>query len=151
MNTAADDQSSVPDEPAVSRPSRRQVLSTAGAAGLLATVPVLRSTQRALASTSAASDGTPEQIHLTFGADPATSMTVSWASPASAPGARVLLTGPHRPQFAVPAVQRTYTDGLNGEMVWTYHAELRHLAPDTEYSYVVTADNDNAATPFAAT
>ncbi len=152
MNTAEKDQPSVPDEPAGSRLSRRQVLTTAGAAGLLATVPVFRSTPRALASTSAAAgDGTPEQIHLTFGADPATSMTVSWASPASAPGARVLLTGPHRPQFAVPAVQRTYTDGLNGETVWTYHAELRHLAPGTEYSYVVTADNDNSATPFAAT
>src|SRR5215469_8619461 len=113
MNTAADDQSSVPDEPAVSRPSRRQVLSTAGAAGLLATVPVLRGTERAAASTSAASDGTPEQIHLTFGADPATSMTVSWASPGQAPGARVLVHGPHLPRTTVPAVQRAYTDGLD--------------------------------------
>jgi hypothetical protein len=79
MNTAADDQPRVPDEPAGSRLSRRQVLTTAGAAGLLATVPVLRGTQRAAASTSAPSDGTPEQIHLTFCADPATTMTVSWA------------------------------------------------------------------------
>jgi hypothetical protein len=127
------------------------VLATAGTAGLLATVPVLRGAQQAAASTSPASDGTPEQIHLTFGADPATSMTVSWASPGHAPGARVLLTGPVRPPFEVPAVQRTYTDGINGETVWTYHAELKHLAPDAEYSYVVTADNDSSATPFAAT
>jgi len=151
MNTAADDQPSVPDEPAASRPSRRQVLSTAGAAGLLATVPVLRGTERAAASTSAASNGTPEQIHLTFGADPATSMTVSWASPGHAPGARVLLTGPHLSDVKVPAVQRTYTDGLNGETVWTYHTELTQLAPDAEYSYVVTADNDGSATPFRGT
>src|SRR5215472_2289399 len=111
MNTAEEDQPSVPDEASGSRISRRQVLTTAGAAGLLATVPILRSTQRAAASTSAAADGTPEQIHLTFGADPATSMTVSWASPAEAPGARVVLTGPGQAQFELPAVQRTYTDG----------------------------------------
>ena len=125
------------------------MLTTAGTAGLLATLPVLRSTQRAAASTTAASDGTPEQIHLTFGADPATSMTVSWAAPGQAPGARILVNGPHLPRTEVPAVQRTYTDGLNGETVWTYHAELKQLAPNTEYSYVVTADNDNSATPFA--
>jgi len=125
------------------------VLTTAGAAGLIATVPVFRSTQRAAASTTAASDGTPEQIHLTFGADPATSMTVSWASPDQAPGARVLVHGPHLSSTVVPAVQRPYTDGLNGLTVWTYHAELKQLAPDTEYSYVVTADNDGAATPFS--
>jgi len=125
------------------------VLTTAGTAGLLATMPVLRGAQQAAASTSAASNGTPEQIHLTFGADPATSMTVSWASPDQAPGARVLLHGPHLPRTEVPAVQRTYIDGLNGDSVWTYHAELAHLAPDTEYSYVVTADNDSAPTPFA--
>jgi len=127
------------------------VLATAGTAGLLAAVPVLRGTQQAAASTSPADDGTPEQIHLTFGADPATSMTVSWASPGQAPGARVLLTGPHGPQFEIPAVQRTYTDGINGETVWTYHAELKHLRAGTDYSYVVTADNDGSATPFAAT
>ena len=125
------------------------MLTTAGTAGLLATVPVLRSTQRAAASTAAASDGTPEQIHLTFGANPATGMTVSWASPGQAPGARVVVNGPHLRHVQVPAVQRTYTDGIDGETVWTYHAELSQLAPNTEYSYVVTADNDSSPTPFA--
>jgi len=149
MNTAADVQPSAPDEPAGSGLSRRQVLTTAGTAGLLATVPVLRSTQRAAASTAAASDGTPEQIHLTFGANPATGMTVSWASPGQAPGARVVVNGPHLRHVQVPAVQRTYTDGIDGETVWTYHAELSQLAPNTEYSYVVTADNDSSPTPFA--
>ncbi|MBO0837428.1 MAG: fibronectin type III domain-containing protein, partial [Actinobacteria bacterium] len=151
MNTAAEDQPSVPDETTASRPSRRQVLTGAGTAGLLATVPVLRSIQPAAASTSPSNDGTPEQIHLTFGANPATSMTVSWASPGQAPGARVLLTGPGRAQSELPAVQRTYTDGLNGQTVWTYHAELNRLAPNTEYTYVVTADNDGAASPFQST
>jgi Calcineurin-like phosphoesterase len=42
-------------------------------------------------------------------------------------------------------------DGINGETVWTYHAEISGLAPDTGYSYTVTADNDSSAQPFAAT
>jgi hypothetical protein len=52
----------------------------------------------------------------------------------------------------VPAVQRTYTDGLNGQTVFTYHARLPGLRPDSLVYYAVTADNDsNAAEPFAAT
>jgi hypothetical protein len=74
-----------------------------------------------------------EQIHLTWGNDPATTMVVSWASPGPAVAARVLvsrdLDSRHRDEDLarmVKAVQRTYTDGLNGETVWTYHAELDH-------------------------
>jgi hypothetical protein len=52
----------------------------------------------------------------------------------------------------VPAKQRTYTDGLNGQKVWTYHASVRGLRPGATYAYAVTADNDsNAAAPFSAT
>jgi hypothetical protein len=77
---------------------------------------------------------------------------VSWASPDQANNARVLVRaqdgGPSR---TVPAVQKIYTDGLNGETVWTYHAALHHLRPDASYQYLVTADNDsNAGDPFAA-
>jgi hypothetical protein len=72
---------------------------------------------------------------------------VSWASPGPAVRPRVLL----RPGHAVPAVPRTYTDGLNGETVWTYHAEIGGLAPGSTHQYTVTADNDSSATPFAST
>jgi hypothetical protein len=137
--------------PADAGPSRRQVLAGAGSAGLLAAVPVIRTRSARSSSPYSASDGTPEQIHLTFGADPATSMTVSWASPDASVRPRVLVSGQYGPWFERPAVQRTYTDGINGETVWTYHAELRRLRPDTQYSYVVTADNDDSATPFSAT
>jgi hypothetical protein len=48
-------------------------------------------------------------------------------------------------------VQRTYTDGLNGQTVFTYHASLTGLKADSEFHYSVTADNDrNRARPFAA-
>jgi hypothetical protein len=131
--------------------TRRQVLAGAGGTGLLAAagpVSVLGSARPATRSASAgsAADGTPEQIHLTWGADPASSVTVSWASPGPAVRPRVLL----HPGRTVPAVQRTYTDGLNGETVWTYHAEITGLAPGRAYQYAVTADNDASAPPFAA-
>src|SRR5580698_4117063 len=103
--------------------SRRQVLVGAGGASLLAATPApaaaaLTRPQRQ----PAASDGTPEQVHLTWGRDPATSMTVSWASPEPAVKPRLHLAGPGEHPRMVPVVLRSYTDGISGEPVWTYHA-----------------------------
>lgn len=138
-------------EYADNRFSRRRLLAGAGAAGLAAVAPTLVLPSRASADPSAAG-GTPEQIHLTWGADPARSVVVSWASPARSKDARVTVrragasTG-----RTVSAVQRIYTDGLNGETVWTYHVTLGHLEPDTAYRYSVTASNDsNAVDAFSA-
>jgi len=126
--------------------SRREVLAGAGGIGLLAAArPVLRGGRVAPlgAARRTSGDGTPEQLHLTWGQDPATSVTISWASAGQAHGARVLLDlGGGRPR-TVPAQQRTYTDGLNGETVWTYHATIGGLRPGASYSYAVTADNDS--------
>jgi hypothetical protein len=122
--------------------SRRQVLTAAGSAGLLTATGALAGTQHAAA---AGADGTPEQIHLTWGDDPTSNVIVSWASPAEARHPRVRVDG----HATVPAVQRTYTDGINGETVWTYHARLNGLRPGSHYSYTVTADNDSHAShPF---
>src|ERR1700691_718804 len=135
--------------------TRRQILAGAGGTGLLAAagpLTVLGAARPASAASASggAADGTPEQIHLTWGADPASSVTVSWASPGQATGARVQLRRGGGFGRTVRAIQRTYTDGINGETVWTYHAQLTGLAPDTEYSYTVTADNDSGSEPFAA-
>jgi len=135
--------------------TRRQVLAAAGGTGLLVAagpVSVLGSARPASAA-SASADGSPEQIHLTWAADPATGVTVSWASPAPATRPRVIIRpGPAgRPGRIVPATERTYTDGLNGETVWTYHTEIAGLAPGGTYEYTVTADNDSSAQPFAST
>jgi hypothetical protein len=129
--------------------ARRNFLTGTSAAGLAAAAAPFAATRTANAE---APDGTPEQIHLTWGKDPARSVVVSWASAAQAINPRVHLG--HDAHFAhkIPAVQKTYTDGLNGQTVFTYHAQLEDLSPDSLHHYSITADNDsNAATPFAAT
>jgi alkaline phosphatase D len=105
--------------------SRRRFLLGAGAAGLASATPSL--VRPAIASASPAVretaprtasaptvDGTPEQIHLTWGADPARSVVVSWASLAPSQRARVRYRrvggGPGGGgEVGLPAVQRTYT------------------------------------------
>jgi predicted secreted protein len=127
--------------------SRRQVLAGAGGTGLLAaTVSPAKAAMRARRS-RAASDGTPEQVHLTWSENPATGVVVSWASPGQARRPRVRIG-----QRVVPAEPRPYTDGISGETVWTYHARVGGLRPGATYAYAVTADNDgNATDPFSAT
>ena len=128
--------------------SRRQVLAGAGGTGLLAaaTVSPAKAATRARRA-RAGSDGTPEQVHLTWSENPATGVVVSWASPGQARRPRVRIG-----QRVIPAEPRPYTDGISGETVWTYHARVGGLRPGATYAYAVTADNDsNAADPFSAT
>src|SRR3984957_19754447 len=125
--------------------SRRQLLA-AGTTGLIATaaVPPVAGAGRRRAG---AADGTPEQIHLTWGDDPARSVVVSWASPGRALAPRVRIG-----QRVIPALERGYADPRGDEVVWTYHALVDGLRPGATYGYAVTADNDrNAADPFSAT
>src|SRR6202044_3905401 len=85
-------------------------------------------------------------IHLTWGESPTTGVVVSWASagPAVRPQVRI-------GQRVIAAEPRPYTDGINGETVWTYHARVGGLRPGATYAYLVTADNDgNAGDPFSA-
>jgi hypothetical protein len=110
----------------------------------------LGGTGRARAATRGrpqAAEGTPEQVHLTWGGDPARSVVVSWASPGPAVRPRVRIG-----QRVIAAHPRSYTDTRTGEVVWTYHAFVDELRPAATYGYAVTADNDgNAADPFSAT
>jgi Purple acid Phosphatase, N-terminal domain/TAT (twin-arginine translocation) pathway signal sequence len=115
--------------------SRRQLLKGAGAGGIAAAlVPVLRQSHGVLdrlasfePATSTSPDGTPEQVHLTWGEDPTASVVVSWASPGPARVPHLLLSAGNGRTRVVPAVQRTYTDGINGETVFTYHAFVAGL------------------------
>jgi hypothetical protein len=134
------------------RISRRTFVTGAGLSGL-----VSAAASRGLGAAPVGApdlncaDGTPEQIHLTWGEDPATGVCISWVSAAQGHNPRVHLTGSSLTR-TVHAVQRTYTDGLNGQTVFTYHAKLTGLQADAEFQYSVTADNDrHRAQPFGAT
>ena len=139
-----------PQHPEHSAISRREFFKTAGAAGVAAA-----SSPLALSSEpdgTATADGTPEQIHLTWGDDPTRTVFVSWASPAQAVDPRVTLQHDGAAPTVIHAVQRTYTDGINGQTVFTYHAKLDGLSASTSYHYSVTANNDShRQKPFAAT
>src|SRR5215475_258720 len=120
----------------LSRPSlalsRRQVLTAAAATAATAAATTASATEadavtkttRRRARTAAGGGGTPEQIHLTWGEDPARSVVVSWASPRHAVNPRV-----HIGQRVIMAAERRYTDGLNGETTYTYHARVQGLRP----------------------
>ena len=128
--------------------SRRQMLAGAGGTGLLAaTASRAKAAVRTRRARAGTADGTPEQVHLTWAENPATAVVVSWASPGQAARPRVRIG-----QRVIPAGSRLYTDGINGEKVWTYHARVGGLRPGATYAYAVTSDNDsNAADPFSAT
>ncbi|AJC53903.1 metallophosphoesterase family protein [Streptomyces sp. 769] len=83
-------------------------------------------------------------LHLQFGADPATEMTVSWISPCSVRRPQVRL-GTHDGGTGnvVDAETRTYRDGLSHEEVYVHHARLTGLRPDTTYLY--SAGHDGTA------
>ncbi len=82
---------------------------------------------------------------MQFGADAASQAAVSWAAPAQVARARLRLGRPaHGHGFEVPAEERVYTEALTGETVWTYHARLDRLQPDTQYIFEVLHDG---ATP----
>jgi Purple acid Phosphatase, N-terminal domain/Calcineurin-like phosphoesterase len=110
----------------------------------------------------------PEQLHLTWGADPKTQVTASWAAPGTVAQPAPSLTFSDRPlgrenpgqvirlpkpeplsmkevRFGPQTI--SYTDGLSGETTYHYHVPLENLRPDTTYYYEVT---DGAKTPSTA-
>jgi hypothetical protein len=134
--------------------SRREFFKEAGATGLAAAASPLAS--YSAGEQAASGDGTPEQVHLTWGDDPSRSVVVSWASPVQSVNPRVQIRESTSRETShadrvIHAVQRTYTDGLNGQTVFTYHAKIDRLRPAAAYDYSVTADNDrNRTRPFTA-
>jgi hypothetical protein len=101
--------------------------------------------------TSTLGSGTvPEQIHLVWGADASSEMTVSWATPqvGTAPQVTVQeVTPTPGPPSTVVATPMQYTDGLSGETVFCYHAPLTGLTPGAMYNYTIS--DPTAPTPPA--
>jgi Calcineurin-like phosphoesterase/Purple acid Phosphatase, N-terminal domain len=83
----------------------------------------------------------PEQVHLQFGADASGQVAVSWAAAAAVARPRLRFgQAGGQPGTYVDADERRYTDALTGETVWTYHAAIGSLEPDTPYGYEVLHD-----------
>ncbi len=121
--------------------SRRQVLITGGVA---ATAPLLGGHRRApslVRRADAAGAPLPEQVHVQFGADASAQVAVSWAAAAAVSRPRLRLGRADRSfGTVVPAEERIYTDAMTDETVWTYHARIDRLEPDTAFAYEVLHD-----------
>jgi hypothetical protein len=116
--------------------SRRSFLAGTTASGLILAASPVFWQQPARAGVQPA-----EQLHLQFGADPSTEMTVSWVTPASVSRPRVVV-GTAADGFGrtTDAETLTYTDSINGVTTYVQHARIRGLQPDTSYVYQVLAD-----------
>ena len=131
--------------------SRRKVLSAAGLAAVA--VPLAATGRARAASLVRRADSTgapgPEGVHVQYGHDASSQAVVSWQTDAPVFRPRLRLG---RAEFGhgleVPAEERTYTEALTGQAVFTYHAHLNHLDDDTQYIYEVLNDG---ADPVAGT
>jgi hypothetical protein len=80
----------------------------------------------------------PEQLHVQFGADAAREAAVSWATAERVSRPRLSLGLPGAGfGLTIVAEERAYTEALTGQTVYTYHARLTHLVPDSQYQYQV--------------
>jgi hypothetical protein len=126
--------------------SRRGFLKGAAAAGVASGAATLLGgtawASPTLWKKAGATDAsTADQLHIAYGADPTSQMTVSWhtATSVSRPVVRV---GGVRGGFGieVPAETTSYVDGINGVETICHHARVGWLEPGTSYVYEVAAD-----------
>ena len=140
-----DEPDTTSDEPQI---TRRKILVSGGiaaGAGLALAAPAVVAALNRQPSAAAlvrrpdaAGAPPPEQVHVQFGADAASQMAVSWAAQArvARPRLRVGLAD-RRFGLEVPAEERVYREVMTGETVYTYHARVSNLRPDTAYAYEV--------------
>ena len=112
----------------------------------------------------------PEQLWLTWGANPATDVTVTWMAPGTVPQPAPTLAYSRFPitsanpgrviQLPEPqaldvthdyqrASSVSFTDGLNAQTTYFYHVQLRDLDPGTRYYYQVSDGATPACGPRA--
>ncbi len=89
----------------------------------------------------------PEQVHLQYGTDPTTEMTVSWATPSSLSSGQTMaltLSPAVSGQTSFTATVKTYTDGPSGEEAYLFHVPLTGLSQGTKYTYTIADPNSSA-------
>jgi len=126
--------------------TRRNLFKAAGATGLAAAVTGLSGSRAwaspALWSKPGASDASAaDQVHIAYGADASSQMTVSWHTATSVAKPRLRLGTVHGGWgLEIPAETRSYVDGINGIETICQHAQAVGLRPATDYLYEVIAD-----------
>ena len=124
--------------------SRRRLLA---AAGIGAAVSVIAGGEEAQAADVPTAMPPVAGLHLQFGADASSEVTVSWHTLQPVQKPRVLLGHlDGRLEQTVGAQPTSYTDGKSKQVVYAYHAKLTKLRPDTSYLYC--ALHDGAAPEF---
>jgi alkaline phosphatase D len=157
---------------------RRFIIGSAGAGAVAALGGTAIRAPRAFAATAPSGPPAstlplptttePEQLLLTWGANPATQVTVSWSAPGTVaqpapalaystrpitdanPGRLIKLPDPSPLDVTRrydDAASVSFTDDLNGQTTYFYHVQLSDLWPATRYYYKIS---DGAATPSAA-
>jgi hypothetical protein len=131
--------------------SRRRLLAAAGigSGALLAASVASVGESRAASQPGAAPEpvGTPPVagLHLQFGADASSEVTVSWHTLKPVSNPRVVLGRPDgKLEQTAEATETSYKDGKSGQTVYAWHAKLSRLQPDTSYMYGAMHDG---ATP----
>jgi 3',5'-cyclic AMP phosphodiesterase CpdA len=130
--------------------SRRKLFVAAGGGAGAATFIRVGDTRAASASGESA-DGvaTPgvAGLHLQFGADASSEVTVSWHTLRPVQNPRVILGRPDgKFDQTVEAKPSSYKDAKAGQVVYAWHAKLGKLRPDTAYMY--GAMHEGAAPEF---
>jgi hypothetical protein len=120
--------------------SRRSFIGGVGvtAGGLLVAGSPLLWQQAARADTV-----TAEQVHLTFGREPAREVVVSWVTPTPVSNPTVIV-GTAADGFGrrIAAETLTYTDSNNGIQTIAQHARIEGLHPDTAYVYRIVSNGE---------
>ena len=134
--------------------SRRNLLAAAGlgsGAMVAASITAVGDAEAAsVPGQSSALVGIPAVagLHLQFGADASSEVTVSWHTMQPVHNPRVVLGRPDgKFEQRVDAKPTSYTDGKSKQVVYAYHAKLGRLQPDSSYMY--GAMHDGAAPEFA--
>lgn len=126
--------------------SRRHFLKGAAGAGAAVTATSLIG-PKAWASTALWRQPGPsdasvaDQVHIQYGADASSEMTVSWHTATNVARPRIRLgTVPGGWGIEIPAETRTYVDGINGVETICHHARAVGLEPGGTYVYSIVSD-----------
>ncbi len=111
------------------RMSRRRFLAAGAAGAATAVAPTLW-------RQASAAGAPPLDPHLSFGADAARAMTVSWRTPGQSVVGQAIRVRRDGNEIDVPEIQVQTVDGA--ESIYS-HAALTTLDPDTAYAYEVVA------------